>query len=265
MNIKNIIIIGAGNVATHLAIALQKADYNILQVFSRTEASASTLAIRLGCPYTTDIDKVSSEGQLYIVSVKDSALDSLLTPLTRRAPQALFVHTAGSVPMNIWQGQAQRYGVLYPMQTFSKQRPVDFHEVSFFTEANTQDDLKALNGIALSLGSKVYEASSEQRRYLHIAAVFACNFTNHMYAIADHLLSAHGLPFEAMLPLIDETARKVHELSPVSAQTGPAQRYDENVINRHLEMLQSEPRLATIYEQISKDIHEYTSNLKENL
>lgn len=265
MNIKNIIIIGAGNVATHLAITLQKAGYNILQVFSRTEASASTLATRLGCPYTTDIDKVSSEGQLYIVSVKDSALDSLLTPLTRRAPQALFVHTAGSVPMNIWQGQAQRYGVLYPMQTFSKQRPVDFHEVSFFTEANTQDDLKALNGIALSLGSKVYEASSEQRRYLHIAAVFACNFTNHMYAIADHLLSAHGLPFEAMLPLIDETARKVHELSPVSAQTGPAQRYDENVINRHLEMLQSEPRLATIYEQISKDIHEYTSNLKENL
>lgn len=265
MNIKNIVIIGAGNVATHLAVALQKAGYTIRQIFSRTEASASTLAARLKCPYTTDIDKVTSEGELYIVSVKDAALDSLLAPLTQRAPQALFVHTAGSVPMNIWQGLTRRYGVLYPMQTFSKQRPVDFREVSFFTEANNPDDLKQLNEIARQLGSKVYEATSEQRRYLHIAAVFACNFTNHMYAIADHLLSEHGLPFEALLPLIDETARKVHELSPVSAQTGPAQRYDENIINSHLKMLQSEPRLATIYEQVSKDIHEYTSNQKENL
>ena len=151
------------------------------------------------------------------------------------------------------------------MQTFSKLRQVDFREVTFFTEAHTAADLKLLNEIALHLGSKVYEASSEQRRYLHIAAVFACNFANHMYAVASHLLSANGLPFEAILPLIDETARKVHELPPVDAQTGPAQRYDENVINRHLEMLKSEPRLAEIYELISKNIHEYASNKKETL
>lgn len=260
MELKNIIIIGAGNVATHLATALLKAGYNIRQIYSRTEASASELANQLGCPYTTHIGSVASDGDLYIVSVKDSALNTLLAPLVQQAPHALFVHTAGSVPMNIWQGLTERYGVLYPMQTFSKQRPVNFQEVTFFTEAHSPEDLQALNKIAANLGSKAYEASSEQRRYLHIAAVFACNFANHMYAIADHLLSTHGLPFEAMLPLIDETTRKVHKLSPVAAQTGPAQRYDENVINKHLEMLQNEPRLATIYEQVSKNIHEYNRN-----
>lgn len=258
-------MIGAGNIATHLSVALSQAGYNIRQVFSRTEASASELAAQLKCPYTTDLSQITHEGDLYIVSVKDSALNDILPKLVQRAPQALFVHTAGSVPMNIWQGLAERYGVLYPMQTFSKLRQVDFREVTFFTEAHTAADLKLLNEIALHLGSKVYEASSEQRRYLHIAAVFACNFANHMYAVASHLLSANGLPFEAMLPLIDETARKVHELPPVDAQTGPAQRYDENVINRHLEMLKSEPRLAEIYELISKNIHEYASNKKETL
>ncbi len=256
-------MIGAGNVATHLSIALSQTGYNIRQVFSRTEASASELAAKLKCPYTTDLSQITHEGDLYIVSVKDSALNDILPKLVQRAPQALFVHTAGSVPMNVWQGLAERYGVLYPMQTFSKLRQVDFREVTFFTEAHTAADLKLLNEIALHLGSKVYEASSEQRRYLHIAAVFACNFANHMYAVASHLLSANGLPFEAMLPLIDETARKVHELPPVKAQTGPAQRYDENVINRHLEMLKSEPHLAEIYEQISKNIHEYASNKKK--
>lgn len=265
MNIKNIIMIGAGNVATHLSVALSQAGYNIRQVFSRTEASASELAAKLKCPYTTDLSQITHEGDLYIVSVKDSALNDILPKLVQRAPQALFVHTAGSVPMNVWQGLAERYGVLYPMQTFSKLRQVDFRKVTFFTEAHTAADLKLLNEIALHLGSKVYEASSEQRRYLHIAAVFACNFANHMYAVASHLLSANGLPFEAMLPLIDETARKVHELPPVDAQTGPAQRYDENVINRHLEMLKSEPRLVEIYERISKNIHEYASNKKETL
>lgn len=124
-------MIGAGNVATHLSVALSQAGYNIRQVFSRTEASASELAAQLKCPYTTDLSQITHEGDLYIVSVKDSALNDILPKLVQRAPQALFVHTAGSVPMNVWQGLAERYGVLYPMQTFSKLRQVDFREVTF--------------------------------------------------------------------------------------------------------------------------------------
>lgn len=263
MNIKNVILIGAGNVATHLGAVLSRSGYIIRQVYSRTEASASELATKLGCPYTTDISNISADGELYIVSVKDSALDSILPLLVQTNPHALFVHTAGSVPMNIWQGLTERYGVLYPMQTFSKQRDIDFSSVSFFIEAHNPADLRELKELACNLGEKVYEATSEQRRYLHIAAVFACNFANHMYAIADHLLQAHGLPFEALLPLIDETTRKVHELSPVKAQTGPASRYDENVIHRHMDMLACEPQLADIYEILSKNIHHYASNKNE--
>ena len=143
------------------------------------------------------------------------------------------------------------------MQTFSKQREANFEEVPFFLEANSPQNLSLLQEIAGGLSPKVYNASSEQRKYLHIAAVFACNFSNHMYAICQHLLQAQHLPFESMLPLIDETARKVHELSPVEAQTGPARRYDENVINRHLNMLEEEPKLAEIYRLLSEHIHLY--------
>ena len=157
--------------------------------------------------------------------------------------------------MNIWQGHVVRYGVLYPMQTFSKQREVDFGQIPFFVEGNSEEDVRLLKDIASALSEKVYEASSEQRKSLHLAAVFTCNFTNHMYVLAAELLKKYGLPFEAMLPLIDETARKVHELEPLAAQTGPAVRYDENVIDEHLRMLADEPQMLELYREISENIH----------
>ena len=157
--------------------------------------------------------------------------------------------------MNIWEGKASRYGVFYPMQTFSKQREVDFRVVPFFIESNSSEDTELLKAIASVLSENVYEATSEQRRSLHLAAVFTCNFTNHMYALAAELLKMYDLPFNAMLPLIDETARKVHELEPKQAQTGPAVRYDENVINKHLEMLAGEPEMQELYRLVSESIH----------
>ena len=240
LSTEKIVLVGAGNVATHLG--LRDAGYAVLQVFSRTEESASALAGKLNCPYTTDINQVVPDAELYVVSVKDAVLAEVIPPLVRRNPKALFVHTAGSMPMDV-------------MQTFSKSRAVDFSTVPFFIEGSGREEAEALKAVAERIGGKVYEATSEQRRYLHIAAVFACNFTNHMYALAHRLLDSHGLPFEVMLPLIDETARKVHELPPLEAQTGPARRYDENVIGKHLEMLADEPRLAELYEKISQSIH----------
>lgn len=251
-----VVLVGAGNVATHLGMALQKAGYEIVQVFSRTEDSASALAGQLGTDYTVSLEALCPDADLYIVSVKDAVLQSLLPSVVKGREEALFVHTAGSMPMNVWEGIATRYGVLYPMQTFSKQRPVDFRTVSFFVEANEADDLDTLKAMASSLGSKVYEASSEQRMSLHVAAVFACNFANHMYALSAKLLAKYGMPFEAMLPLIGETADKVHLLSPEEAQTGPAVRRDGNVMNKHLDLLADEPVLQELYEKISKSIQE---------
>ena len=250
-----IVLIGAGNVATHLGVALYQAGYSILQVYSRTETSASTLAAKLSADYTVVMEEIRRDADLYIVALKDTALQQLASTLVKGREQALFVHTAGSMPMDLWKGLTVRYGVLYPMQTFSKQREVDFHIIPFFIEASAQAELELLRTVATRLSSKVYEATSEQRKHLHLAAVFACNFANHMYALSAHLLDKQGIPFEVMLPLIDETAGKVHQLSPVQAQTGPAVRYDENVINKHLEMLASEEPLQELYEKISKSIH----------
>ena len=140
-------------------------------------------------------------------------------------------------------------------------RKIDFDNVHFFIEANNKKDTELLIKTASLLSSHVFEASSEQRKYLHISAVFACNFTNHIYAICEHILNSHGLPFSAMLPLIDETAEKVHHLSPVLAQTGPAQRNDRNIMESHLDMLKDEPKTAELYKLISESIQNYKNNI----
>lgn len=251
---KRIVLIGAGNVATHLGIGLQKAGWQIVQVYSRTMESASALGNRLGVSFVCSLDEVCTDADMYLVMVKDAVLQGLIPALVKGRERALFVHTAGSMPMDVWRNHAVHYGVLYPMQTFSKARKVDFPSVSFFVEANGNTELDMLKGLAHSLSGRVYEATSEQRTYLHMAAVFACNFANHMYAISAYLLEKNGLPFDAMLPLIDETARKVHELSPKEGQTGPAIRRDTNVMNKHLEMLADEPELRELYKNISESI-----------
>lgn len=252
-----IVFVGAGNLATNLAKALYRKGFRIVQIFSRTEESARSLALQVEADYTTDLKELTGDAKLYIVSLKDAAFVELLPQIAEGKEHALLVHTAGSIPMSVWEGHTQRYGVFYPMQTFSKQREVKFDEIPFFIEAKTAEDVALLKAIAATLSDHVYEASSEQRKSLHLAAVFICNFTNHMYALAADLLEKYQLPFNVMLPLIDETARKVHELAPHDAQTGPAVRYDKNVIENHLAMLADLPALQEIYKLMSKSIHEH--------
>lgn len=250
-----IVFIGAGNLATNLAKALYAKGFRIVQIYSRTEESARTLAQEVEAAYTTDLATVAADAQLYVVSLTDAAFVQLLPEIVAGKAHALWVHTAGSIPMEVWAGRVERYGVFYPMQTFSKQRAVDFRSIPVFVESNSEEDTRMLKEIASVLSGKVYEATSEQRKSLHLAAVFTCNFTNHMYALAAELLKKYRLPFEVMLPLIDETARKVHELEPRMAQTGPAVRYDTNVIGRHLQMLADEPEMQQLYRLISESIH----------
>ena len=249
-----IVLIGAGNVATHLGKALKQAGHDIVCVYSRTDASARTLSDVIGCSYATSIESIDNNADIYISALKDSVFYDLLPCIVKGRSKALFIHTAGSLPMDAWKGTAERYGVLYPMQTFSKKRNVDFKKVPLFIEANNEKNLEVLRRIANDVSEKVYEADSEKRRFLHLAAVFACNFSNHMYALCNEILSEHGIPFDIMLPLIDETAAKVHELSPRQAQTGPAVRYDENVIDRHLSMMEDED-MRNIYLYVSKSIN----------
>lgn len=250
-----IVLIGAGNLATNLAKALVKVGHHIVQVYSRTMKSAETLAEIVHAEALVDIASVRADADLYVLSVKDSALEGLLASLCRGKEEKVFLHTAGSMPMDVFEGKTKHFGVLYPMQTFSKNKEVDFSAIPCFIEYNDSRSQSVIENLARQLSSQVFKLSSEDRKYLHISAVFACNFVNHCYAISQQLLESHGIPFEVMLPLIDETARKVHQLSPLEAQTGPAVRYDENIIRNQSALLAESPLTKDIYELMSKEIH----------
>lgn len=250
-----IVLIGAGNLATHLGKALHAAGHDMVQVFSRTMQSAETLASLLDAEPLTDISQVRDDADVYIFSVKDSALEQLISQLCG-GEKKVFLHTAGSMPMSVFRGKALHYGVLYPMQTFSKRREVDFSIIPCFIEANDEFALKQIESLAGQISHRVYQLSSEDRKYLHLSAVFACNFANHCYAASQELLQQHGIPFDVMLPLIDETAAKVHGMTPKEAQTGPAVRYDENVIGKQIQLLENQPYFQKIYDSMSKSIHE---------
>ena len=253
-----IVLIGAGNLATHLGKALHAAGHDMVQVFSRTMQSAETLASLLDAEPLTNMAQVRDDADVYIFLVKDSALEQLISQLCG-GEKKVFLHTAGSMPMSVFRGKALHYGVLYPMQTFSKQREVDFSIIPCFIEANDEFALKQIEGLAGQISHRVFQLSSEDRKYLHLSAVFACNFANHCYAASQELLQQHGIPFDVMLPLIDETAAKVHGMTPKEAQTGPAVRYDENVIGKQIQLLENQPYFQKIYDCMSKSIHELES------
>ncbi|MBQ9652168.1 MAG: DUF2520 domain-containing protein [Prevotella sp.] len=251
-----VVLIGAGRLATNLGVALREAGEDIKQVYSRTMESADVLAAKTDAEAVTDISEITPDADIYIVSVKDSVLQTLIPQLCKGREERLFVHTAGSMPMDIFKGYARRYGVFYPMQTFSKERRADFRQITCFLEASDWDVMAQLHSVAESIGSRAMELDTERRRYLHLAAVFACNFANHCYDLAAEVLKRHDIPFDVMLPLIDETAAKVHSLSPSEAQTGPAVRYDRNVIGAQMQLLTDDPQTQQIYEQLSKSIHD---------
>lgn len=248
----DVILVGAGNLATSLALAFKAAGNPPIAVWSRTIESARILGDLVGCLYTNVLEELP-QADVVIISVADAALPQIARKVAVRFPGALILHTAGSVPMELlYDAGCSRFGVLYPMQTFSKVRPVDFSTVTTFVEGCDGETLSCIHSLAAMLGGRVFEADSRQRQCLHVAAVYACNFSNAMYAMSAQLLGKYNMPFEAMLPLIDETAAKVHTLHPLEAQTGPAVRGDSAVMEAHRTMLDDD--LLEIYNKISEYI-----------
>lgn len=258
-----VVLIGAGNLATNLGKALLKAGHDILQVYSRTMQHAEELATTIGGAPTDNISRIVSGADVYIISVKDSALAEMLPELCKGKETKTFLHTAGSVPMDVFKGMALHYGVLYPMQTFSKSVEVDFGDIPCFVEYNDHTAMMDIMELANSVSNHVQYLESDNRKYLHLSAVWACNFVNHCYAVAADILGRHGMDFSVMLPLIDETCRKVHDLTPVKAQTGPAVRFDQNVIRAQAQLLKDNPLLKDLYERMSLSIHKFSSNEKK--
>ncbi|WP_085536280.1 Rossmann-like and DUF2520 domain-containing protein [Massilibacteroides vaginae] len=248
----NIVFIGAGNLATSLANEMFRHKLHISQVYSRTEESASLLANQLDCPWTTSTDDIITDADWYIFSVKDDALAELISRL--KPNKGLWLHTAGSMPADIFEGYTDRYGVIYPLQTFSKKRIVDFSKIPFILEANNAADLAQLKSTSALLTQDIRVLTSEERKTIHLAAVFACNFANHMWSLAWKLLENKQISPEILIPLIEETASKIQYLTPMQAQTGPAVRYDKNVIEKHMDMLEQEDMKA-IYGLLSQSIY----------
>lgn len=249
-----IVMVGAGNVATHIALRLAERGTAPVQIWSRHLESAEELAARVGCLATADMRCLDTTADIYVVSVADVAMMDVIEKLCHHCHDGVFIHTAGTMPMDMFKGHCAHYGVVYPMQTFTKKKDLDFDSVSCFVEASDAATFSTIETFARLLTSHVQQLSGNDRRWLHLAAVFACNFTNACYAQAARMLESHGVDFRVLLPLIDETTRKIHSLAPKEAQTGPAARHDYNVMEKHMEMLEDTPDLHSMYKLMSEII-----------
>ena len=250
--IQNIVLIGAGNVATHLGLAIQNTGRQIIQVYSRKEVTARVLAEKLKTDFTVDLKTIYPDADLYIISVADDAIERITGLL--QVNRSLVVHTSGSVSLDVLRACSENYGVLYPLQTFSKERKIEFSVVPLCIEANSKDNFLLLEQLAKNLSQKVVKVDSEERKILHLAGVFACNFPNFMYRIADQILTEMKLDFDLLRPLILETATKVQKMRPADAQTGPASRGDKSILRKHDALLKEYPEYVEIYKMLSDGI-----------
>ena len=265
-----IVFLGSGNVATHLSQALNRSMSNeVVQVYSPTAVNAKSLAEKLSCAYCTDINEVDVDADIYICSVKDSVQRQVWLALKKHfidsdvnLTEKIVVHTAGALAMDGDDGLSNVFpncGVVYPVQSFSKQREVELSHTPFLIEATIPSTLEKLRCLVATVSDRCYDATTKQRNALHPAAVFASNFANHMYAIANRLMEKNGLPFEILIPLIQETAQKVTEVHPVTAQTGPAVRGDEVVMCKQEKGLMAggDETELEIYRLVSRNIQRY--------
>jgi len=244
-SIGKIALAGSGNIAWHLANGFKLQGYEITGIWSRTKSNALELAENCGALVYEEISDLRKNADMIILAVADNAIEEVASHI--RKFDGILVHTAGSVPMDVLKDSFINYGVFYPLQTFSKGTPVDLSEVPFFLESSSNEVFQAIKQAALSLSAKVYEADSHQRMLLHVAAVFAGNYSNLMYTISNELIKSSGLPKEILHPLILETARKAASGDPLKMQTGPARRNDTSTIEKHIETLASLPEYAELY------------------
>lgn len=245
-------MLGSGNVATHLTRALVQKGIRLLQVYSRNIEHARRLADTIACLYTNRPTELV-DADLYLFALSDSAIGEVLQQGNWEG--RLCVHTAGSIPMEIFKPYTQNFGVIYPFQTFTRGVDITLEQVPFFIEASDKATEERLFRLADRISLNVRYANSQQRLRIHLAGVFACNFVNHMLAIAEKILQQNDLPVESLYPLIKETFRKAMDITAENAQTGPAVRNNTEVIKKHIELLKEKPEWQKIYTFVSDSIY----------
>ncbi len=242
-----VVLIGAGNVAINLAGAMQKTEtVELIQYFSRTDRNDHYFPDSIS--RAKDLDTLE-DADVYLIAVKDEAIEQVASRLFGK--KGLILHTSGSIPLKAL-GANPRRGVLYPVQTFSKDRKLDWKKIPLALETSSGEDMTLLRELASQLSNHIWEIDSKKRKKLHLAAVFANNFSNHMFALAQELCQENQLDFDLVKPLIEETGSKVMTISPEEAQTGPARRHDLSVLADQSGQLDSQKE--EIYNLISKSI-----------
>ena len=250
---KNVVLIGAGHVAFHLGKALKRSGNKLLLLINRDAKKGERLGFELGCEYTTDFKAIPDQTDIVIIAVKDDAISEVASKIF--CPGKVVVHTSGSVPMSALGDASDRLGVFYPLQTMHRGSEVNMKEVPFCIEGNSKWNEGMLLELASSISENVQVLSSEQRKITHIAAVFACNFTNHFYALSEEILEKNGMNLDILKPLIKKTAANILTNHPKALQTGPAKRNDTKVMQEHLDMLENlSPELKKLYEDVSESI-----------
>jgi len=245
-------MIGAGNVSTHISRHFHSAGHRINCIYSRSEESARRLSGELGVPGTADREQVPREADFFILCVPDRAVAELTAQF--RGYGGTWVHTAGSLSMELFEGFFTQYGVLYPLQSLSRERRISKNRIPFLVEASSAPALEKITDLAKSISDRVKVVDSPTRMKVHLAAVFANNFSNHMVHVAQQFMEEAALDPRLLDDLLEETFHKLKEMDSCSAQTGPAKRGDRDTINKHIELLKDHPELQKLYTFISRDI-----------
>lgn len=248
-----IVIIGSGNVAYHLAKAFTQGGIPIAQIFGRNEKDLKVISNELQIPFSTS---EIADSDFYIIAVKDDSIADVSKLITKT--NCLVAHTSGSLEKEKLNGN-YRKACFYPLQTFSKTKDLVYSEIPFFLEAENEADFNLMNSIAQKISKKVLKSNFEQRKYIHLTAVFACNFTNHLFAKAKEISDSQEIPFEYFLPLIKETVDKIYKIEPKLAQTGPAFRGDEKIIESHEKLIKDKDAKA-IYKTMNISIKDMYKN-----
>ncbi len=250
-----IVLIGAGNVAYQLARRFVEKKITILQIYNRNVRKAQTLAQIMDASYTDDLAKITKDANLYIICVSDAAIEEVSFALSTALKDKLVVHTSGAISSDVLQKNFSRYGILYPLQTFTIGSFPDFDKIPIFISANNVDDQEFLFDLASIMSNTVESITDQKRLILHLGAVFANNFSNHLFTLSAQLLKDNQLDFHLLLPLIEETVNKIKEQAPAQVQTGPAKRGDLITIHKHLEAIKENKSLQKIYLDISRSIN----------
>lgn len=242
-----IAILGSGNVAYHLAKMFKEKNIPISQIFGRNEKDLQEISDQFEIPFsTTEL----ADAELYFIAVNDDAVAAISKNIKNQ--NSLVAHTSGSLPKEILEGN-YRKASFYPLQTFSKSKMLQYSEIPFFVEAENEADSQILENLALKISEKVMKSDYEKRKYIHLTAVFACNFVNHLFARAKEISDSQQIPFHYFLPLIKETTLKIEKIEPKLAQTGPAIRNDEKILQLHEALITEEEHLK-IYQVMNESI-----------